>query len=173
MGFPLTLTSAMVFSGLLALGPGRPSVEPPVATPAMIMFYGDLLTEPSFAHTVEDVHGVLMNGGGDVYSRPLDGRPYIELKLFWNYQTWARHAADAQLRKTLRPEDADETCVLLKCNGRYYPASGSEPAVLFAEVYGQHGRHPSNVVVDAAALAVLERLGLPKSVGRQEPGVFD
>lgn len=147
----------------MPLAPVKQEAEPPVAFPRLIMFYGDLLPEPLFADTFEDIGRILISGGA-VYGAPLEDRPYIELKLFWHNPTWEPYAQDPDKRKTLRPEDADRTCVLFDCNGRYYPAFGGEPGVMFAEVYGENGRRLANIVLDTEALRVLERIGLPMSL---------
>lgn len=147
-------------SGTITTPPDRTAL----ASPRLIMFHGDLLTESLFAHTHSDVISLLADRQAHAYTGSLDGRPFIDLKLFWHNPTWERYAQDPQLRKTLRPEDADATCILLKCSGRFYPAHRGEAAVLYADAYGINGAPPAPRVPGPEALTILGRIGLPLSL---------
>jgi hypothetical protein len=80
-------------------------------------------------------------------------RPYVDLWMFWGPK-WIGIAklGDTALMSRLRHSDADQ-------HGRFYPARGSDHALL--ELDGSHGVPRSFRTLTREALGALKRNGLP------------
>ena len=89
--------------------------------PSVLMFYGGNLTAPVFVTGAEaNLFGDLLTPS-KVAMKETEGRAYLKVATFWGTQ--ANPTGLGIALKDLKPEMAWQ-------HGKYYPATGSKPAVL-------------------------------------------
>ncbi|CAN5739875.1 hypothetical protein BH11GEM1_BH11GEM1_24640 [soil metagenome] len=151
-----TLARLSVVTLLLSEGLATPSLEaaPPAAFggPEIILFHGGVLGRIVPIATWDENQVLLVNGRQERISADtkfhLGARPRIELALFWG-NWWRDVARDPARLATLTPAMAGQS-------GAFYPAAGSEPALIaVGAILG---------TLSDSGLAVLKRHGIPTSL---------
>jgi len=120
-----------------------------------LLFSGAPLTQPVAIATPEQL--VRFNRSGQIRLRQPDaaslmGRPYLEVGFYFG-PAWETFFRDGGRVEDLRPEKADS-------RGRFYPARGSEPAIL--EIPGSKQPYMS---LSDDGLQLLRDLGVPVRIG--------
>jgi hypothetical protein len=93
--------------------------------PSVLMFYGGKLTAPVFVTGADaNLFGDLLNPS-KVAVKETEGRAYFKVAVFWGTQ--ANPTGLGVALKDLKPEMAWQ-------HGKYYPATGSKPAVLVVTI---------------------------------------
>ena len=130
------------------------------AAPRIIMVTGSSLDEPVFL-TDHRENGDLMlafqrgqelEEGRIVEPKELQGRPYLELWLYWGDTQWEPYVSDGLLTE-LRPEQANQY-------GRFYPAFGRRGAVMSLDAPGSR-KATSKLLNILAGHGVPTRLKVP------------
>src|SRR5579872_66877 len=122
--------------------------------PRIMIVYGHSLPRPVIISNWRD-NAVLMVAANDAMSvlhAHVRGRPYLTMALFWGTE-WVRYMSQRKPPSRLKPSQANQFA-------RFYPAYGSDPALLvFNAIPGTYtslARH-----VAPAGIAVLRRHGIP------------
>jgi hypothetical protein len=129
------------------------AARPTRAAPEIIIVYGSLLPERRVIADWNENQAIMLSLGSRrpgpawLSVRP-EGRPALELALFWGHQ-WRIVAQSPERLRALRPEEGSQV-------GTFYPATGSTPALL---AFGSDVR-----IVSDSGLAVMRRHGVPTRV---------
>jgi hypothetical protein len=92
--------------------------------PSVLMFYGGKLPAPVFVTGADaNLFGDLLTPS-KVAAKDIESRPYLKVAIFWGTQSNPTGLGVTKLTD-LKPEMAWQ-------HGKYYPATGSKPAVLIA-----------------------------------------
>jgi hypothetical protein len=94
--------------------------------------------------------------GVDIDPGSLIGRPHLDLSLYWG-PDWKKYMEQSGRPETLSPNQSNQ-------RGRFYPAVGSNPAVV--ELDSSQTRAPRYRSVSADGLMLLTNLGVPTRVER-------
>jgi len=122
------------------------------AAPTLIMVYGHPMTEQVIPRDWQSNAAVI--GGERLTEMSMiepEGRPHLELALFWGPR-WVEYVEDDRPLADLRPEHANQ-------HGRFYPAVGSDAALIVLE----HGRNAPTPIIQVGpeGLAILARHDVP------------
>ena len=116
------------------------------AAPWIIIVDGEQLEEPVYIADYFDNYDLLgSREPGD--TGDLDGRPYLDLYLFWG-PNWGEYVSSGKPLEDLDPQHAGQ-------RGRFYPAHDGQPAALYAPGVG------GTDVVSEEGLEILQRYGIP------------
>lgn len=125
------------------------------AAPRLIMVSGPPLSSPVTLSNWNEIGSFVQavaNESPAVGRASLTGRPSLLLALFWDARIWEPYVRQGRLA-SLRPDQANQF-------GRFYPATDGRPAAIDLP---WAGRWPKQL--NAAALAILERHGVPVDTG--------
>lgn len=142
------LATTLMFVVVLAYA--RPTTA---AAPRVLLVYGGGLDRPVILSDWEE-NLEFMTGTSDptdVRPEELEGRPYLELALFWGPE-WTRYVDEGQPLAALQPEQANQ-------HGRFYPAYGERGPVLTLGVVPGPGTLTRRA--EPRAAEVLLRHGIP------------
>ncbi len=151
--------AALFAAGALLVGSDSVSA----AAPWFVMVHGTLLDEPVLLDDWDE-NLELMLGISEtvrVEAKRLEGRPYLDVALFWG-PDWMDFPRDPEALRRLSPEQANQ-------QGRFYPAVDSGPPALF--LFGDTDRSSewlSARVVEPGALALFEAHGIPISIEQED-----
>ena len=157
----ISLILMLGLAALLFLSTSTPAVA---AAPRLVLVYGDGLAHPV---VLDDWWGNLALLLGDEQPEELadlDGRPYLELALFWG-PAWDQYVRDGNPLDALRPEQANQ-------RGRLYLGTADLPPLL--AINGVRNKTTPGPVwsvrsVPAEAIQVFARHGIPTRVGAAAP----
>ncbi len=122
-----------------------------------ILVYGGGLPSPLILSDWNANADVLLGDPIFLWPGELDGRPYLDLALFWGPE-WNAYLARGEPIETLRPEQANQ-------HGRFYPLAGDSPPIITLD-NPSSARVVSNAGLQALAQArVSTRIELPPSAG--------
>lgn len=136
--------------------------------PTVLMFYGEPLTKPVLV-AGEDANAFpdrSLLGQTTVTAKDTAGRSFIKVALFWGLP--GDPARNGTPLAQLTPQMAAQ-------HGRFYPATATQPALLLTAQYMKQAQGDlpdertvfnSGGPVAPAALAVLQRLGIPAGPAR-------
>jgi hypothetical protein len=126
------------------------------AGPAIIMYYGDSLTEPIFivqreAGDFAKYSGLYCaRGSSPVTAERAGDRPFLKMAMFWGNDFITRVAEDPGMLSTLEPKQAQQ-------HGRLYlPNAGASPYVVATEM--RPGRDPGTGQLGPATQAIPDDL---------------
>ena len=134
--------------------------------PSLLMFYGGTLTSPVYVTGAEANLFSNLLSPSPVAAKDIADRPYLKVAVFWGTQ--ANPTGRGVALSDLRPEMAWQ-------HGKYFPATGSRPAVLIVTpIHEKKAERPPDysagasfpwggAVSPAAAAAVQAALTAPKS----------
>lgn len=124
------------------------------AAPRLLMVSGESLDRRVLISDAEDVFKLYQAffDGQPVDRSRLTGRRSLRLGLFWNNLLWEPYVREGRLDE-LRFEQANQF-------GRFYPATGGQPALVDVPGYGQWPK-----IANDTALRILEAHGVPVQAG--------
>lgn len=146
----------VMLAGVLGIGFTRPAAA---AAPWITMVSGDDLAQPRFITGFDRNLQLLLALNTSVDPASLRDRLHLTLALFWG-DAWRDYLQQGKPLSALRTADAWQL-------GEYYPATGSEPAVI-----NLHGSGRGPLIVDAAGLAILRQYGVPTTAAHSSGTVL-
>ena len=156
--------SVAVVLGLAALVLLATSTPAFAAAPRLVLVYGDRLTQPVVLDDWWENLALLLGDEQPEEVADLDGRPYLELALFWG-RAWDQYVRDGNPLAALRPEQANQ-------RGRLYLGTADLPPLLAingVRLKTTPGPAWSVRAVPAEAIEAFSRHGIPTRVAAAAP----
>lgn len=125
------------------------------AAPRLIMVTGPPLSSPVTLSNWDEIARFVQAAANESPAADrasLAGRPSLRLALFWDARIWEPYVRQGRLA-SLRPDQANQF-------GRFYPAADGLPAAMDLPWTGSWPKE-----LNAAALAILKRHGVPVDLG--------
>lgn len=131
------------------------------AAPRILLISGPPLSWPVILDDWEENLRLMgaISDAATLQPEALEGRPYLHLAYFWGPE-WDTYIQAGKPAAALRPEDGNQ-------HGRFYPATGDQPAIVTFDVIPGPGVPIRQITPDG--LAILQRHGVPVRLDQAVP----